>query len=142
VTHTFVKLQVSGIVYDEIAEKLKAAGYEHAFVDGVLDMNGLALVKEQPDESSTPPEGYEIRRWSNARYYWVKGDVCSANGYDGWNEAVGWALDHSCGYRQRTGRTWSKWRKKEKSTDDGSRGARPSRGPAASSRDPEFPHAI
>lgn len=49
-THTFATLEVSKATYDEIAAKLKAAGYDHAFVkatgkDGeVIDMHGIGLV--------------------------------------------------------------------------------------------------
>jgi hypothetical protein len=45
-THTFATLEVAGSTYDEIREKLKSAGYEHAFVDGAIDMHGIGLVRE------------------------------------------------------------------------------------------------
>lgn len=50
-THTFVELEVSAAVYDEIAAKLREADYDHAFIqerDGsvVIDMHGIALKKE------------------------------------------------------------------------------------------------
>lgn len=54
-THTFVELEVSEAAYEEIAAKLREAGYTHAFV-GVdadrlaIDMDGIALVKAQPDK--------------------------------------------------------------------------------------------
>lgn len=44
-THTFATLQVSAEAYDEIAGKLKSAGYDHAFVDDVIDMHGIGLVR-------------------------------------------------------------------------------------------------
>lgn len=49
-TYTYVLLEVSGAAYDEIAAKLRAAGYDHAFGDdGEINMHGLALVRaEQP----------------------------------------------------------------------------------------------
>lgn len=54
-THTFAKLEVSEKTYKEIKEKLEAAGYHHAFVDGVIDMNGIGLAI--PDYSDwVPPE--------------------------------------------------------------------------------------
>jgi len=43
-THTFAILEVSPAVYEEIREKLKAAGYQHAFMaDGSIDMYGIAI---------------------------------------------------------------------------------------------------
>lgn len=44
-THTFATLEVSEGVYDEVADLLKEAGYDHAFVDGVLDMHGIGLTR-------------------------------------------------------------------------------------------------
>lgn len=46
-TYTYAILDVSGEAYDEIAGKLKAAGYDQVFheYDGevVIDMHGIAL---------------------------------------------------------------------------------------------------
>lgn len=42
-THTFVTMEVSRAAYDEIAGKMRDAGYGHAFVDGLIDMHGIAL---------------------------------------------------------------------------------------------------
>jgi hypothetical protein len=42
-THTFATLEVSQAVFDEIAAKLREAGYDHSFVDGLIDMHGIAL---------------------------------------------------------------------------------------------------
>lgn len=44
-TYTFVVMEVSPAVYDEVEAKLRAAGYDHAIEDGYLDMHGLALAK-------------------------------------------------------------------------------------------------
>ena len=44
-TYTFATMDVSKKTYDEIAGKLREAGYDHAFVDGALDMHGIALTK-------------------------------------------------------------------------------------------------
>ena len=46
-THTFAELEVSEAVRNEIAEKLRSAGYDHAFVDGAIDMHGIGLVLEK-----------------------------------------------------------------------------------------------
>lgn len=52
-THTSAILEVSKATYEEIAAKLKAAGYDHAFLQGRygpehVDMNGIMLRREQP----------------------------------------------------------------------------------------------
>ena len=58
-TYTYALLEVSKATYDEIAEKLKAAGYGHAFhqsADGdrtAIDMHGLALASKP---EATPTE--------------------------------------------------------------------------------------
>jgi len=56
-TYTYAVLELSPAAYREISEKLKAAGYEHAFQDGpggeVIDMNGVA-VKERPLPALNP----------------------------------------------------------------------------------------
>ncbi|HEX5433537.1 MAG TPA: hypothetical protein VFY05_04815 [Candidatus Angelobacter sp.] len=49
-THTYVVLEVSDAAYDEIAGKLREAGYDHVF-DGegkkcVMDMHGIAIGRE------------------------------------------------------------------------------------------------
>lgn len=53
-THTYALLELSPRAYHEIAERLRAAGYEAAFHDDgdagvVLDMQGLAVAREQGD---------------------------------------------------------------------------------------------
>lgn len=52
ITHTFVVLDVSKAAYDEIAAKLKAAGYGHVFHleyghGVVMDMQGIAIANEE-----------------------------------------------------------------------------------------------
>lgn len=53
--YTFAIMEVSEAVYEEVAAKLREAGYDQAFVEGCLDMHGIALAKEEkvegdPDE--------------------------------------------------------------------------------------------
>lgn len=49
VTHTFAELEVSADTYDEIAEALRKADYDHAFMeDGTIDMHGIGLTKTRP----------------------------------------------------------------------------------------------
>lgn len=58
-THTYAILEVSGPVYEEIRQKLKDAGYRHAFHfnEGreLIDMGGIALQRApavNPQDSS------------------------------------------------------------------------------------------
>ncbi|MCP6727345.1 MAG: hypothetical protein KJI69_05050 [Patescibacteria group bacterium] len=46
-THTFAKLEVSESAYKEIEYKLKEAGYDHTFIEGAIDMQGIALTKKK-----------------------------------------------------------------------------------------------
>lgn len=51
-TRTYALLHVSQEAYDEIAQKLREAGYDHAFNDeGEVDMDGIALVTTRIDNS-------------------------------------------------------------------------------------------
>jgi hypothetical protein len=46
-THTYALLEVSPPVFNEIAQKLKAAGYEHAFTGkNEIDLNGIGLAPD------------------------------------------------------------------------------------------------
>lgn len=49
-THTYVLMPVSKRTYNEIKQKLKAAGHDQAIQQGddgiVLDMHGIALSRE------------------------------------------------------------------------------------------------
>lgn len=52
-THTFAELELSPAAYDEIRQKLQAAGYDHAFMeDGALDMHGIGVTREKVGSSS------------------------------------------------------------------------------------------
>jgi hypothetical protein len=43
-SHTYAVLEVSDTAYQEVAAKLRAAGYHHVFIDdGKIDMHGIAL---------------------------------------------------------------------------------------------------
>ena len=49
-TYTYAVLEVSKAAYDEIAAKLRDAGYDHAFTDeGEIDMHGIALAAERDE---------------------------------------------------------------------------------------------
>ena len=51
-THTYAELEVSRATYDEIAQKLRDAGYDHAFMPErgrhapTIDMHGIGLILE------------------------------------------------------------------------------------------------
>lgn len=51
-THTYAELEVSRATYDEIAQKLRDAGYDHAFMpernreSPTIDMHGIGLILE------------------------------------------------------------------------------------------------
>ncbi len=43
-TYTYVLMELSQTAYNEIAAKMRAAGYDHAFgVIGEIDMHGIAV---------------------------------------------------------------------------------------------------
>lgn len=42
-THTYAVLEISRAAYDEIHQKLDAAGYQHTFDGDVIDMHGIAV---------------------------------------------------------------------------------------------------
>lgn len=51
-THTYAELELSQAAYDEIAGKLRAAGYDHAFMTGedangppAIDMHGIGVTR-------------------------------------------------------------------------------------------------
>lgn len=55
ITHTIATLEVTIHTYKEIAAKLRAAGYDHAFgADGTIDMQGIGLVEEKPKPEPIP----------------------------------------------------------------------------------------
>jgi hypothetical protein len=56
-THTYAILEVSIGTFEEIETKLRQAGYAHAFDDGLIDMNGIALEKEELPVDVPPPAG-------------------------------------------------------------------------------------
>lgn len=58
-TYTYVELEVSQDAYDEIAGKLKAAGYDHAFgADGAIDMHGIAITSTKQTVVLTPGRSF------------------------------------------------------------------------------------
>jgi len=61
ITHTFVELEVSNAAYLEIWELLAKAGYHHAFIDGAIDMNGIALTRKRGERKPEAQAGLEIK---------------------------------------------------------------------------------
>ena len=45
-THTYATLEISRAAYDEIAQKLRDAGYDHVFDGKTIDMHGIGLEPE------------------------------------------------------------------------------------------------
>lgn len=68
-TYTYVELELSPAAFDEISEKMEAAGYGHAFMDdATIDMHGIAVTIELPEGLKDPQtvlqRGREIlKRW-------------------------------------------------------------------------------
>lgn len=63
-TYTFVTLAISKEAYEEIKQKLLAAGYNHSFVYDFndkesIDMHGIGLVEEKEEEEYEPKIKYE-----------------------------------------------------------------------------------
>lgn len=68
-THTYAELEVSAAAYDEIAAKLKAAGYDHAFMSGedvnghaTIDMHGIGITRMplDPKEEALGLDGSSV----------------------------------------------------------------------------------
>lgn len=63
-THTFVTLSISPEAYEEIKQKLLAAGYNHVFIydrnndDERIDMQGIGLIEEKEKEEYEPKVKY------------------------------------------------------------------------------------
>jgi DNA-binding XRE family transcriptional regulator len=52
-THTLANLQVSARTYEEIAELLRKAGYDHCFLpdeDGMISMQGIGITRPKADD--------------------------------------------------------------------------------------------
>lgn len=85
-THTFATLEVSDNLYEEVAAKLKEAGYDHAFMeDGAIDMHGIGLTKKVVVPYVEPPATMNCpRRGENGQmFYGIGRQDVPANGmYD------------------------------------------------------------
>jgi hypothetical protein len=65
-TRTFAELEISQSAWNEIARKLRDAGYDHAFVDEkTIDMQGIGLTPAPPApvETVITPEGQRFFRY-------------------------------------------------------------------------------
>lgn len=80
-THTYATLEVSQPVYKEIAKKLKAASYEHAFIKQadditVIDMNGIGLIKSSARPPAPSHSGWIVGNSENDRWRaWDQGNA-------------------------------------------------------------------
>ncbi|WP_322055676.1 hypothetical protein [Burkholderia cenocepacia] len=56
-TYTVATLALSASAFQEIAGKLRAAGYSHLFMlDGTIDMTGIGIATEPPRAAPKPYE--------------------------------------------------------------------------------------
>jgi hypothetical protein len=57
-TYTYVKLEVPHEQFDYVADKMRAAGYGHAFHDdgATIDMHGIALSRGEPTAFKVGPK--------------------------------------------------------------------------------------
>jgi hypothetical protein len=62
-THTFAELAVSEETYHEIYTLLAEAGYHHAFIDGAIDMNGIALTRKGKPAEASDEAKETVRAW-------------------------------------------------------------------------------
>ncbi len=62
-THTFAELAVSEEAYHEIYTLLAEAGYHHAFIDGVIDMNGITLTRKGKRAEASDEAKETARAW-------------------------------------------------------------------------------
>lgn len=80
-THTYAKLELSKAAYDEITTKLKAAGYDHSFMDdGTIDMHSIGVTREEgnTDQTALDATNAVMKAWadmSHAPYAQVKANV-------------------------------------------------------------------
>ena len=81
-THTYAILEVSAAAYEEIAARLRAIAWDHAFQDRVavrdksagldvvtytlIDMQGIALAKEEAPRDVLDPNRCAVCGWSLA----------------------------------------------------------------------------
>ena len=57
--HTYAELSVSEEAYNEIKGKLEDAGYKDSIEDDVIDMHGIALIKEGNKKHRRPEFGQD-----------------------------------------------------------------------------------
>lgn len=48
-TYTYVEMEVSNEVFEEVKKKLEDAEYHHAIAEDVLDMHGIALTRKKDE---------------------------------------------------------------------------------------------
>jgi hypothetical protein len=86
-THTFAEMEVSHATFREVSDQLQAAGYTHAFVDGAIDMHGIALVP------MAAPGPVPLRVLVSADAFWQISDTL--RGAKLWRPLIDGALDMS-----------------------------------------------
>lgn len=93
-THTYATLEISASAYDEIAEKLRAAGYEHAFdlPEGAIDMQGVGVLRG--DDVAPLDERAQFEAWVRREEAYpanrMKFGQFGPNTFDDWMVQDGW----------------------------------------------------
>ena len=62
-THKLAELAVSEEAYHEIYTLLAEAGYHHAFIDGAIDMSGIALTRKGKCAEASDEAKETARAW-------------------------------------------------------------------------------
>jgi len=103
-THTYAELELSQAAYDEIASKLKEAGYDHVFMDdGTIDMQGIGVTREGVARSSAVTDraaGLTDAHLEDLRSH-IRGSQPSETGTYEYELGSGWRCFH-CGEMFRT----------------------------------------
>jgi len=87
-THTSALLEISPAAHAEIAQLLRAAGYDHAIDHDQIDMQGIALIAA-PDAPADPVTRASINEWLQARLRAAGGEITDIVAFG--EECVRWA---------------------------------------------------
>lgn len=111
-TYTIATLELSRTAYEEIAAKLREAGYDHAFDGGLIDMTGIGVLPSKTEDVPTPSydeNSVEDMRQRKDNAYWERNCVVAllarialrlgAPAGVNKTDIPGWSTDwHSCVY--------------------------------------------
>lgn len=92
-THTLATMELSFLAYEEIRQKLAAAGYFDAINDGLLDLTGLGATPA-PVDTSEPAQRPEMQQIQAACWRWLMKEARERGGVTikpvGKNESFKW----------------------------------------------------